>query len=256
MRSSFLDIVVICFSIAVSILLLYLLQRLWKPSSRSGHNDVIGPNVGVIGTTYAVLLAFMLSNVWIDFHAAETNAEQESNCLVNLFRLANTLPEPQRTQVRQLTRDYANYVLDREWKILDQGEGMSRGIVRPLWDTLMAIHPATASEQTGWDQAISELRDLTEHRRIRELQSRSHLPPLLWAVLIVGALVTVISSCLFGVENFKLHLVQVSFLSFLIALVLVAIADIDSPFRGPIRVSPVGFQYARQSMDRESAQQP
>lgn len=256
MRSSFLDIVVICVAIGISIVVLFILERLWKPSSRSGHNDVIGPNVGVIGTTYAVLLAFMLSNVWMNFNTAETNAEQESNCLVNVFRLARTLPEPQRSHIRELAREYANYVLNQEWQILDRGEGMSRGIAQPLWDALLSIQPTSASEQIGWGQAISELRELTEHRRIRELQSRSHLPPLLWAVLIVGALVTVVSSCLFGVENFKLHLVQVSFLSFLIALVLVAIADIDSPFRGPIRVSPAGFEYARQSMDRESVQQP
>jgi hypothetical protein len=47
-------------------------------------------------------------------------------------------------------------------------------------------------------------------------------------------------------------MVQVSFLSFLLALVLVAIGDIDSPFSGPIRVDPDGFVYAVQTMDRIS----
>lgn len=129
---------------------------------------------------------------------------------------------------------------------------MSRGLTQPLWDALTQIQPQNLAEQISLEQALSELRELTEHRRIRELQSRSQLPPLLWAVLVVGAIVTVISSCLFGVENFKLHLVQVAFLSFLLALVLIAIGDIDSPFRGPVHVSPDGFRYAIETIDREA----
>jgi hypothetical protein len=250
MRSSFADVLVICACIAVAILLLAFLHRVWNPRSRSGHNDVIGTNVGVIGTTYAVLIAFMLSNVWVDFRGAETNAEQESNCLVNFFRLAKSLPDPQRTRIRQLARSYASDVVNVEWQQMGNNQNMDRGITQPFWDALTEIQPSNSSERVGLGQAFDELREMTEHRRIRELQSRSHLPPLLWAVLIVGALVTVISSCLFGVENFKLHMVQVSFLSFLLALVLVAIGDIDSPFSGPIRVDPDGFVYAVQTMDR------
>ncbi len=252
MQSSLADILVISGSIAISIALLYLLHRLWKPSARSGHNDVIGTNVGVIGTTYAVLIAFMLSNVWTDFRAAESNAEQESNCLVNLFRIAKALPEPQRSRIQQMARGYAADAVNVEWKEMGNDKNMSRGITQPFWDALNEVEPRTAAEQVGLEQAFGELREMTEHRRIRALQSRSHLPPLLWAVLIVGALVTITSSCLFGIENFKLHMVQVSFLAFLLALVLVAIGDIDSPFKGPIQVSPDGFRYAVQTIDQQS----
>jgi len=44
------------------------LRHYWPPSTRIAHNDVVGPNVSVIGTTYAVLIAFMLlplSPCWI-----------------------------------------------------------------------------------------------------------------------------------------------------------------------------------------------
>lgn len=252
MHSSLADVLVISGCVAGSVLLLYVLHRLWRPSSRSGHNDVIGSNVNVIGTTYAVLLAFMLSNVWTDFRAAESNAEQESNCLVNVFRLAKTLPEPQRARIQEMARRYASDVVNQEWTGLEKGLEMNRGITQPFWDVLAQVQPKNASEQVGMAQAFAELREMTEHRRIRELQSRSQLPPLLWAVLVAGALVTVISSCLFGLDNFKLHVVQVSFLSFLLALVLVAIGDIDSPFKGPIHVSPDGFRYAIQTFDGET----
>jgi len=252
MQTYFADTMVIVACIAGGVLLLHLLQWVWRPSSRRGHNDVTATNVGVIGTTYAVLIAFMLSNVWTSFRAAESNAEQESNSLVNVFRIAKTLPQPERGHIQQLARDYATEVVDREWRAMGTGAEIGVGLPRPLWDAVSQIQPQSAGEQIGVDQAFGELRNLTERRRIRELQNRSRLPPLLWAVLIVGAIVTVVATCLFGAENLKLHAVQISLLCFLLTLVLVAIADIDSPFRGPVHVSPDGFRYAIETMDRES----
>ena len=95
---------------------------------------------------------------------------------------------------------------------------------------------------------------MTEHRRIRLLQSRKRLPAILWAVLIVGGIVTVGSTCLFGIEDFKLHIVQVFEISFLISLMLVAIAAIDRPFQGQVHVSPDAFQYAIETMNHDSLQ--
>ena len=37
-------------------------------------------------------------------------------------------------------------------------------------------------------------------------------------------------------------------LGFLIALVLVAIADIDQPYQGAVRVAPQGFQFAARTL--------
>jgi hypothetical protein len=73
----------------------------------------------------------------------------------------------------------------------------------------------------------------------------------LWAILISGGIITVISACFFGVANFRIHLLQVFMLSFLISLVLVAIANIDRPYQGPVRVTPEGFRYALNTLHQQ-----
>ena len=90
-------------------------------------------------------------------------------------------------------------------------------------------------------QLMEELRGLTQYRRLRAMESRERLPGILWAVLIAGGLITVAASCFFGVPNFRFHLVQVVMLTFLISLVLVAIANIDRPYQGLVKVAPEGF---------------
>jgi hypothetical protein len=89
---------------------------------------------------------------------------------------------------------------------------------------------------------------MAEHRRIRELQSTSKLPAVLWCVLLIGGFVTIASSCTFGAGSNLLQALQVGALSLLIALVLVAIGDIDRPFQGSVHVSDSAFRRAQQNM--------
>ena len=91
---------------------------------------------------------------------------------------------------------------------------------------------------------MEELRMLTEYRRIRLMHSKEELPGILRTVLIAGGIITVAACCFFGVPSFRFHVLQVVVLSFLIALVLVAIADLDRPYQGNDVVRPDGFALA------------
>jgi hypothetical protein len=107
---------------------------------------------------------------------------------------------------------------------------------------VLKVKVQTPSEEQALNLELTEFNELNEHRRLRELQSESSLPGILWAILIIGGVVVGASSCLFGTNNFKLHLVQVASLALLISLTLAAIADIDQPFRGMVRVETNGVQ--------------
>jgi len=112
----------------------------------------------------------------------------------------------------------------------------------------MSVKTATPSELLAEDHAISELSSLTEHRRTRLLQSAYRLPTIFWCVLLVGGCVTIISASMFGSINAKLHALQVFSFTILITLVLLAIADVNLPFRGWVHVSNYAFQRAQQNM--------
>ena len=93
-----------------------------------------------------------------------------------------------------------------------------------------------------------ELSSMTEHRRIRLLESRTEMPNILWGVLVMGGMITIASSCLIGSENVALHFVLIIALSLLVSLALVAIGDIDRPFQGSVHVSSYAFQRAQESI--------
>jgi hypothetical protein len=249
------SVFIILLCVLFTLVFLLLMRYFWPSSQRREHNEIIGWQVSVLGTTYAVIMGFMLYAVWTDFNTAEMNADSEANSLVNVFRLSEGLAPADRDQIQKLSRQYADSMINEEWPAMNEGNLSleSHHIVQEMWTTTMQAKPASLGEQTTWNHVLTELTNMTEYRRLRELQSKSKLPGILWTVLIVGGVLTTLSSCLFGTDNFKLHAIQVFSLSFLLALALVAIADIDRPFRGAVHVNPLGFEHARDTFAESKA---
>jgi hypothetical protein len=250
------DALVIVGSVCAALLFLVLMTRFSPAPSRKESNDFTGAVVAVIGTTYAVILAFMLSGVWSMFQQAQVNEEQEANNLVTVYRLSSQLPEAEKSRVRQLSRSYAHSMLNSEWPALAKGEVPPEGakLIDQLWKVVTDVQTKSTSQQVLVAELMAELRAFTEHRQIRIMQSREKLPGILWTVLVTGGIITVTVACFFGVNSIRFHVLQVLVLTFLVSLVLVAIAEIDQPYRGGDVVSPDGFRFAIQIFDEVSKQ--
>jgi hypothetical protein len=241
--------------VALSLAFLLLLNRLWPGEQRRPHNDVVGWQVAVVGTTYAVIVGFMLYAVWTDFEAARNNADAESVALINLYHLSTGLPQDVGASIRADARAYADIMVDREWSTMIHGGDSfneSQQIVNKMWATLASSADLNRSQQVIVDHSITQLSDLTQRRRIRHMESNESLPDILWAILITGAAITIASSCLFGTASFPLHVIQVLALTTLLALSLLAVAEIDRPFQGFVHVPANGFLRAKESFNSPS----
>jgi len=243
------NILIVIFVMAASLLFMAVLNRFWPVARRHTENDLIGWQLSVLGTTYAVTLGFMLYTDWTNFNAAYLNTEMEANALRNIYRLAQALPQ-QRTQIQELARSYADAVIDKDWPDLALGRlpEHSHEINEDMWKTLLSINVTSPSEITAADHALTELSTLTMHRRTRLLQSTYRLPAIFWCVLLVGGVLTIVSVSMFGSAHGTVHAFQVVSLTLLVTLVMLAIADVDRPFQGWVHISDFAFERARQTM--------
>jgi hypothetical protein len=248
------DVLLVNVIVLCSVLFKVAINRFWTTEKRRTHNDLIGWQLSILGTTYAVIVGFMLYTVWTNFGLADLNADSEANALVNVYRLAEGLPDRQRNELRIAAREYADTVVQQDWPEMargQDGEFESHEINQRMWHILMSVKAASPTEITAEDHALYELSAMAEHRRIRRLQSISKLPGILWCVLIIGGTVTIMSSCMFGSESALLHGLQVFAFSLLVALALVAIADIDRPFQGSVHVNDWAFRRAQENMSMQ-----
>ncbi|AXC16032.1 hypothetical protein ACPOL_6822 (plasmid) [Acidisarcina polymorpha] len=195
----------------------------------------------------------MLYTVWIDFGTAELNAGQEANALVNVYRQAAGLPASEEEQLRLLARKYADVVVNQEWDEMNRNilPVASDKICNEMWRLLEQTPTSNPSEIGAKNHILTEISSLTGYRRTRLVQFASRIPGVLWWVLLVGAVITIASTCMFGAASRVLHAIQVSALSLLLSLVLVAIADINRPFQGGVHVDDFAFRRAQINMSDE-----
>jgi hypothetical protein len=250
MQTLILNFITVTITVIVSLLFMAVLNRIWPWDKRRSHNDLIGWQLSILGTTYAVIMGFMLYAVWTAFGEAALNADLESNSVVNVYHLAGGLPEPQRTQMQGLARAYADGAINGDWPQMARGQVPEKSIEinKEMWKVAMSVRAGTPAEQTAEDHLLSELVALSQHRMTRLMESTYRLPKVLWCVLLVGGFLTIVSACTFGSESTKLHALQVLSFSLLISLALVAITDIYRPFQGLIHVSDYAFRRAQQNM--------
>ena len=249
------NILIVALAIGGSVLAWWLLLRLFPAERLREHNDITGWQLSVLGTTYAVIVGFMLFAAWADFRTADQNAEVEASCLVTLYWAASGLPDTQRDEIRRLAVEYANTMVTTEWPAMAHGtvSHEASDVVQHFWAVASQPQNLTSTQQVSLEQTMGEISSIAEHRRIRQLQSETTLPGVLWTVLIVGGVLTLASACLFGSQNPILHMLQVVTLALMLSLSLVAIADVNRPFRSVVHVTPKGFENALRIFERYGA---
>jgi hypothetical protein len=235
--------------VLVAVVGLVVVQRLVPPERRVEHNNVAGFIYAVLGVAYAVLLAFMLIAVWQDYKTAQTNVESEAHELAGVYFLASQLPEPQRTRIQDLARTYARVVVEQEWPMMEQGQTSPRAdsLLRQLRLELLKFDPHTKGEQVLYERGLTQLHDAVDARRDRLLEVREGMPSLLWVVLVVGGVITVSFTYLFGLKSNLAHALMVAALTLLICGILFTIGEFDYPFSGVVEIRPDAFREALRS---------
>lgn len=216
------------------------LSRYWT-SRLAGrqHTDVLSSYVGVIGTLYAVLLAFVLLSVWEQYDTARGAAEHEASELSDLVRLSAGLPDGAGAQVRAAVRDYASAVIDDEWPLMRVGGRSARAdrALDALWKTLIAIDPPPGRGQSVYDQALERLRSASDSRQDRLSQATPSVHAVIWILLIGGGALSLISTYFFEVGPSVYMPVNIG-LTLMIAFILYLVFAFDHPFSYDVGTAP------------------
>jgi hypothetical protein len=233
-------VLVVIGCVVVSLLGLAGVRALFPEDVLEASNDVVGNYYQTLGTVYAVLLAFVVFVVWGQFNDARSAVSEEAKDLEDLLRLASGLSEPVAANLSGKTRAYIREVVEREWDAMAAGRSHPRAaeLLNDLGKDVLAVNPGTSREETVYGELLSRFNELSDARSRRLLQSQARMPGSLWALLIVGSIVTIGSMYLFGVKSFVLHGLLTGAMSGSVGFVLYLILDMDNPFEGDWRITP------------------
>ena len=230
----------------VSTCAVYLVRRLVPLAVLASNHEVAGNYLQVLGTLYAVLLAFVVFVVWTQYNDATTAVEREANEIADLHRTVSGLTTAARDRMRAELQTYVKVVADEEWGAMAHGGSSERAAdtLERIWRELTAIEPRPGREEALFAEALARFNDLSDTRMHRLVAGRLQLPPTLWLLLLTGALLTAGSMLLFGPASFAAHSLMTAAITGLISFVLYVVADLDNPFWGDWRVSAEPIEHA------------
>ena len=223
---------------------LILVQRLVPIAVRRQHNDVAGFIYAVLGVVYAVLLGLMVVAVWEEWNMAAVTADREANSLAEIFWIADSMPNSEGNHIQELIRSYARVVVNEEWPLMEQKKSSPKAwdLLDEIRTNLQSFDPSTPAQQVLYEQGFERMRDLADARRDRMLEAKNGLPAILWVVLILGGIIVVSFTYLFGLDSTLVHVLMVAALALIIALVLFTVAALNYPYKGDITIGPEAME--------------
>lgn len=241
MQTGLLAIEILGVSILIALAGLYLVRWTVGVEKLKTNHEVAGFIIGIVGTIYAVLLAFVVIVEWEKHSAASTIVTTEANVIGDLSRMAERLSPDERKGVLTELAAYAQSVADDEWSMLANGNSSDKttSLLNQLWKNyVIDQNPPPGAQTALYSESLRRLNDLSDSRRLRINASRDSLPRMLWLVLIGGGVVTLAFTYFFGLSDLRAQLLMVAALTGEIAFILVLIVTMDNPYRGDLKVSP------------------
>ncbi len=209
-----------------------------------GHNEGVDSYIHTVSVLYGLILGLTAVAVWEHYVTVEDKVSQEASSLGALYRDVSSYPEPQRSELQDQVRGYTRYVIDKAWPLQRQGVVPTEGVTRldEVEKTLYSFEPKTEEQKIADATTIEEFNRYVELRRSRLHDVNGGLPSPLWAVILLGALISIIMGYFFALQRFAVHVTMTTFQAMMISLILFMIIVVDHPLRGGISVSPNAFE--------------
>lgn len=213
----------------------------------ASYHEVAGYLLSVVGTLYAVLLGFIVVDAMDRAQELRVMVDQEASGLANIYLCANGLPSEKKLKIQKLCDQYADAVIDDEWRSMERGAYSVSTFrsVWSLWKEITSYTPQTESEKALHQQLVSEVCTMTQNHRTRIVSASHGVSPLMWGVLIIGAVFTVLFTYFFGVPNLRAQVIMTVLVALTLALNIFLVFVFGNPFVGDFAIQPDSFKLDR-----------
>jgi hypothetical protein len=232
---------------AISAVLVVFTRRFGSESDREKTLGSGGAVFSIVGGLHAVLVAFILISLFDAANAAEDAVTKEANALVAVNWAAKSLPEPARTKVDELGREYVNVVVDEEWPRMRDGADIdNRGWTKlnEMRSTIESAAPDGDWQLDRKTEAANQLWEVYQARQARIDAAGGGVNPVVWFALAIGTVLSLLFPYLFGGPNLISQLLITITLTSTLILLLFAIYQMQNPFSGGVHIPPDAFTSA------------
>ena len=232
------------FSVELGYRLAHYRQRQHETEKESPVSSMTAATLALL----ALMLAFTFGLAGSRFEDRRQVLLSESNAIGTAYLRAAMLPEPMRTETRNLLREYVDARLEAvQPGKLSQAMAKSEGLQNRLWSLAVAAAEKDRSPITAiYVQSLNEVIDLHAKRVLVGLRSR--VPSAIWGVLFMLSFLSMAMMGYHEALTKSRRSIAVLALVLGFSMVLFLIVDLDRPRQGTLQVSQQTMIDLRNSM--------
>ncbi|WP_194899177.1 DUF4239 domain-containing protein [Catenulispora pinisilvae] len=218
--------------------------RVFPAKEDEEREDVAGYVTMMVGVMFALILALSLVSVWEDRDSAEGHVATEASSLHETYLLGATMLPADQAKIQAAATAYADYVEHTEWPEMRSGKEIGDTgwqLLTNLRTAFLNADVTTPPRQAVLSDATTQLSNLADARRGRLDDTDKRMPSILWVGLVLGGVLTVGLTFIYGIEQRFTHVGMVMGLAALIGFVLILIYDLDNPFNQGIGIDSAPF---------------
>jgi hypothetical protein len=241
-------LIIIVFIETLALLGLMLVRRflIHRLTYNEGVHEAVSGTVQAIGVFYGITVGLIAAGVWNTNSNASELVSKEAASIGSLYRDVSGYPSPLRDDLRSELRDYTVFIINEAWPAQKMGRGqtLDRGvrIMDEFQAKLYAFNPSTSGESALHNETLMAYNRLLEHRRLRIDAVGSRLSAVMWAVIWIGAAISIGVAYFYKIPDWKLHAILIGLMGGFLALVVFMIIVNDKPFFGYGSISPDAYK--------------
>ena len=192
---------------------------------------------------YGLLLGLLTVSAYQNRERVSQAIQAEALAIGSLYTQVDSYPEPLKSDVQELLRDYALYTIHRDWPAHRDGGFLDGGTNRTdaIGRTLAGFEPKTQGQGIIHQGVIDGFQEFAQARQQRLAGVSTRIPDILWYAVLVGAIVNVLLLCLLKMRPHTQFMVG-TITSFFLGVILFVIVTLDNPLRGVSGLPPAPFE--------------
>jgi hypothetical protein len=200
-------------------------------------------------TLLGLIIGFSFSMAISRYDQRKSLEEAEANAIGTEYIRAGLLPADDAAKVRALLKSYLNerilFYVTRDREELQHIDAKTAQLQAGLWSVVQS--PAMAQPNPLSALVLSGMNDVLNSQGYTQAAWWNRIPPGAWWLM---AAVAICSNLLIGYDSRLAgqRAVRLLIVPFVLCIAFFAIADIDSPRRGVIRVNPQNLMSLAQSL--------
>jgi len=236
-------LIIVVFIECIALIGLLLVRSLLMPRLRysEGTHEAVSGTVQAIGVFYGITVGLIAVAVWNTNSNASELVSKEASSIAVLHRDLGGYPSPVREELRSKLREYAVFVIDQAWPAQRNGAGQhvigGAQILDEFQAKLYSFESSNNSQSALHSEALRAYNTMIDYRRLRIDAVGGGLSTVMWAVIWVGAIISIGVAYFYNIPDLKLHAILVALMGGFLAIVIFMIVINDKPFYGQNGIS-------------------